>query len=112
MRAKRLTPFAVRRSPQFIASFSKTTLGRVPTRRGSSGLRTLKTRTLSTPLVTNSGALFMKQPEMPAVPGWDGSPGTWATCSMRSLSTGAAPARSRRTRDARRGRRRRAPAPA
>ena len=69
MSAKRLTPFSVRRSPQFIASFSKTALGSVPTRRGASGSRTFQTCTLSTPLVTKSGAVFMKQPEMPAVPG-------------------------------------------
>ena len=70
IRTKRRTPFLVRRSPQFIASFSKSRFGSMPTRRGLAGSATLKTRIESSPLVTKSGAVCRKQPEMPT---WLGS---------------------------------------
>ena len=41
----------------------------VPTRCGSRGLLTSWTTTESRPDITNSGAVFMKQPEIPAEPG-------------------------------------------
>ena len=66
MSAKRLVPAAVRRSPQFIASFSNSRLGSVPTELRLAGLPTFHTWRLSMPLVTKIGAVFMKQPEMPA----------------------------------------------
>ncbi len=79
----RRMPLLVRRSPQFIASFSNSAFARVPTRRGLAGSATFQTRSVSTPLVTNSGAVRRKQPEMPACEGWTPR---WA---IRSLSSAA-----------------------
>ena len=64
-----------------MASFSNTTLGSTPARVGLVPSETSQTVTDSRPLVTNSGAVFMKQPEMPAVPGWLPR---WETFSLMS----------------------------
>ena len=67
--ANRWMPVDVIRSPQFMASFSKTRFGRVPTSFGASGLRTSYTLIESMLETTNSGLVLRKHPEMPAEPG-------------------------------------------
>ena len=61
----------VRRSPQFMASFSNRAWGRMPTSVGSVASETSHTRIESTPLVTKSGAVCRKQPEIATWPGLD-----------------------------------------